>query len=449
VASAAALAPARPSPLLRRAPRILPPTNAARDYLQGLLRVVELTRDAVDKHVLQPGGGIEAARAEVAEQLEPAAVRRLVRRVAATVDAHNRAQVAKQVRAVFQLEPTDDGDYTALLRAWRRENIALSTRVAADFLDGVARIAGVRGDKAEDDELRKGIDHEHRKARNRAAFIAEDQTGTLNGKLTGRRHRDLGVVRYRWRNSRDERVRGRPDGRWPNAKHSHWSREAQIFEDAKPPEDGHPGEPPRCRCWREPVFEDLLGPEFAVNQAPAPIASAARGLKTRRPGAARPQSGPPTAPKAAPVDPTEAGVFRVVDAWVHGSKSKASVTLKHAAIEEFGLKGVAFTRRQHLIDPRAVARDRRIARELYRRTQEYFRKRGIKTVRLYRGIKEQYAQKGALESWTTDPAQARRFAAGGHILVMDVPVDRILTGRGIPGWHDGRFGNQSEMVVMF
>lgn len=384
--------------------------------------------------------GIAAVARELEQVLPTRVAQELAELVASQVDAHSRQQVTRQIVAMLGVEPpTSTAATSTIIRAWRRENVSLSTSVTRSFLDSMEQVLlrGLRARKGTE-ELRDDLTVEHRKARNRAVAIADDQTKTLNGQLTAQRHGDLGIERYRWRNSRDERVRGRPDGKWAKAKHSHWHREGVIYRYDDPPEDGNPGEPPRCRCWAEPVFEDILGPEFAIDQTPAPIAGAAKKIL---PGKKR-------SPARVPEGEDEE-LFRYVDAWVHGSKSKPAVIMKRAAIDEFGLEGTAFSRRKYQIDDAEVERARRVVRELYRRTQEHFRRRGVKTVRLYRGIKEHYAHRGSLESWTTDRRQARRFAGKGYILEREVPVEQILTGRGIPGWHDGRFGNQSEMVVMF
>lgn len=47
---------------------------------------------------------------------------------------------------------------------------------------------------------------------------------------------------YIWRSVRDDRSRG-----------EHAKRHGQIFSWDNPPEDGHPGEAPNCRCWAEPI----------------------------------------------------------------------------------------------------------------------------------------------------------------------------------------------------
>lgn len=46
--------------------------------------------------------------------------------------------------------------------------------------------------------------------------------------------------RYIWRTLKDAKARP-----------SHLLREGKIFEWASPPEDGHPGEAPGCRCWAQ------------------------------------------------------------------------------------------------------------------------------------------------------------------------------------------------------
>jgi SPP1 gp7 family putative phage head morphogenesis protein len=195
------------------------------------------------------------------------------RGAARKTERHNRTQVDRQVKAVlgidvFQAEPWLDGAMDSFVR----ENVKLIKSISRRYFDEIEQIvhrevrAGRRADViAKQIEKRFGV------AKSRAALIAQDQVGKFNGQLAGERHHALGIRRYRWRNSRDERVRGNPAGLYPHAKYSHHHREGKIYRDSKPPPDGHPGEPIRCRCWREPVFEDILGQEFAVDLTPAPV----------------------------------------------------------------------------------------------------------------------------------------------------------------------------------
>lgn len=82
------------------------------------------------------------------------------------------------------------------------------------------------------------------KPRNRAELIARDQTMKLNGDLNHLRQANLGIKRYIWRTSQDERVRD-----------EHQALEGRIFKWSEPPDVGHPGEDFQCRCTAEPIID--------------------------------------------------------------------------------------------------------------------------------------------------------------------------------------------------
>lgn len=136
-----------------------------------------------------------------------------------------------------------------------------------------------------------------------------------------------------------------------------------------------------------------------------------------------------------------------LDQWVVGSKRKASVTLKRAAIEELNLPGVAYSRAQWKIPDEDVRAARGVVRKTYEDTQDALRQAGFTSVRLYRGVKSEYEEVGALESWTKDQALAKKFDGGG-VLVRDVPVEHVLAYSGGPNWKNGKYGEQHEYVVM-
>jgi len=85
----------------------------------------------------------------------------------------------------------------------------------------------------------------------RAVFIARDQTAKVNSALTQARHKDAGVNKYIWRTSKDNRVVGNPNGKYPKATRghgNHFKREGDVFYYNKPLHDGHPGQAFNCRC---------------------------------------------------------------------------------------------------------------------------------------------------------------------------------------------------------
>ena len=78
-----------------------------------------------------------------------------------------------------------------------------------------------------------------------ARVIARDQTTKAIGALTELRQREMGVERYRWSTSGDERVRP-----------THQSNSGRVFRWDSPPADtGHPGSDVMCRCVAEAVFD--------------------------------------------------------------------------------------------------------------------------------------------------------------------------------------------------
>lgn len=103
-------------------------------------------------------------------------------------------------------------------------------------------------------DMAKALDEAFGFGKRRAKLIARDQTAKFNGTLARIRQQQAGVDRYIWWTVQDERVRGNPSGRYPNAKPSHWDRQGKTFSWDQPPSDGHPGEPINCRCIARPVL---------------------------------------------------------------------------------------------------------------------------------------------------------------------------------------------------
>ena len=117
--------------------------------------------------------------------------------------------------------------------------------------------------------IQKEIKEQFGVTRRRAKLIARDQVAKLNGQITKTRQEALGLEKYRWRTSRDERVRGNPAGKYPQSRYNHWAREGKTFSWEKPPPDGHPGFPIQCRCTAEPVFEEME--ELLEMERPTPV----------------------------------------------------------------------------------------------------------------------------------------------------------------------------------
>lgn len=124
----------------------------------------------------------------------------------------------------------------------------VARRLSSKLLDALTRGLNNR-------EIEKIITTEFGMARRRAKLIARDQAASFNGDLNRIRQTAMGVTEYVWSTSLDERVRGNPEGKYPNARPSHWTREGKSFKWSNPPSDGHPGQPINCRCTARAVIE--------------------------------------------------------------------------------------------------------------------------------------------------------------------------------------------------
>jgi SPP1 gp7 family putative phage head morphogenesis protein len=198
----------------------------------------------------------------------------------ATADAQKR-ELGKQLKAAIGLEvPIRDPKLQPRLEAWTAENVALIKSIPARYLDDVQKVVTrsiADGDRWE--ELADKLEERFGVAESSAQLVARDQVGKFYAAVGQARQEDLGVTRYTWRTSQDERVR--PE---------HVAREGKVFSWDDPPEDGHPGEPVNCRCTAEPVLDELIASLDETAPEPAPAERAAP------PPLPAEEPGPPTAP---------------------------------------------------------------------------------------------------------------------------------------------------------
>lgn len=175
-------------------------------------------------------------------------IEELAQTIVGTVDAYNAREVGQALSNALGIDLT--ADLLALdLTSVVERNVALIKSVGEQLHEQIERVLveGILDGKRHETiaaELveRVGV------AESRAGLIARDQVASLNAEFSKQRQTSVGVQKYRWSTSQDERVR--------KGKNSHRAREGQIFRWDEPPPDGHPGEPINCRCVAIPVFDD-------------------------------------------------------------------------------------------------------------------------------------------------------------------------------------------------
>lgn len=229
----------------------------------GADRAAMLRGDADFNAAARARAILERVRQGLADAMQQRDVEALARRSAAQVAAMNRVQLAKQARSALGIDVfASDRRLPSLIDAFAEANVGLikglTDKVAADVEAAV--VSAVQsgeqwGTLATDLEHKIGLPAE------RARLIARDQVGSLYGQVNAARQREIGVRRFTWRSVDDERVRGKPGGKYPKAVPSHWDRHDKVYSYDAPPLGELPGEPILCRCTAEPVFDDLLDDE--------------------------------------------------------------------------------------------------------------------------------------------------------------------------------------------
>lgn len=173
---------------------------------------------------------------------------RIAKSFANRTEAWQSAQMGKQVRAALGIDVFASGEgMSAAAEAFVAENVSLIKDLPRQMYGEIERL--VQREVAAGSlhkNIAKQIQDRFKIAEGRAKLIARDQVGKYYGKVNEVRQRNLGVERFVWRTVGDERVRG-----------EHSSRDGVIYSWASAPEGG-PGQPINCRCYPEPVLDDLV-----------------------------------------------------------------------------------------------------------------------------------------------------------------------------------------------
>jgi SPP1 gp7 family putative phage head morphogenesis protein len=266
---------------LKRPPRIPWPAGAERSYRKSLLNIVSKVRSTIEARLsaglppllekakaLRPTAdnansrhddGDEIARllslirSRILGEFSEAEIALMVSKIAQAISEKNKAGIGAVFKSVlgvdlFAAEPWLNDS----VRTFVQSNVALIRTIPEKLLGQVENIVydGARTGTSWQEIAGDLRDGPFQATKSRAELIARDQIGKFNGQLTELRQSQAGVTSYIWRTSLDERVR-----------EEHAAREGKEFAWNDPPDDGHPGEAINCRCYAEPVLDDLLDEE--------------------------------------------------------------------------------------------------------------------------------------------------------------------------------------------
>jgi SPP1 gp7 family putative phage head morphogenesis protein len=267
----------------RRIPAQLPPSLVVRSYATELLAVYARIRAAfapllaelpalvasaeADRPRLDAGESrrvrqlVDAAAQSMRAAIRPEALEDIATRMGQRASDHQRRELQKQARAALGVDPfVRDPGLRATLEAFAGENVSLIRGLGEETLLEVEKaVTRALASGTTAPMLAAEIEGRFAIGERRSKAIARDQIGKLNGQLAATRQREMGITHFVWRTVKDRRVRGTPGGAYPNARPSHFAREGKTYSYAEPPMGELPGVPVNCRCFPEPVFDDILG----------------------------------------------------------------------------------------------------------------------------------------------------------------------------------------------
>ncbi len=260
---------------IKKAPTQLYPLSAEREYQKQLLRYVRSYHDLIKQNLYPKLGQfkqeyttidsyVDSTR-DITEQVSntmmieysDAALSSMLYSIATKTDAFNKKQTYKVLKAMLGVDLFyNDPELRIAIEPFIASNVELIRSMGDDYRKRIRQTISAAGRNGYTvTETSKLLEKQFRISKNRARLISRDQISKFNGQLTRLRHKNVGITEYKWQTSLDERVRGNPRGRYPNARPSHWARQDKRFSYSKPPPQGNPGEPIQCRCWAEPIIK--------------------------------------------------------------------------------------------------------------------------------------------------------------------------------------------------
>jgi uncharacterized protein with gpF-like domain len=177
------------------------------------------------------------------------------------------ARLAKAIRDSLGVDIapylTRDGRIGKVIGQKLLDNVNLIETIPATYFQGIAdRVAENWQTGGRWENLVEALARNDDVAMTRAKVIARDQTSKMNAAFNQVRQTDVGIEEYEWQTSNDERVRGDPAGKYPDAESDHFSLNGTRHRWGKPGPcagtiDGapcHPGEDVECRCNAVPYI---------------------------------------------------------------------------------------------------------------------------------------------------------------------------------------------------
>lgn len=191
---------------------------------------------------------MEKMRLKFFKNYSDAQISFFAKRAAERLENFNAKEFEKQFKRVLNIDLHRVEPWlSSEIKGFVSQNVSLIKSIPDQYFNRVEQsvLRGIQSGKLTS-AIKEEIQQAYSVSESRATLIARDQIAKFNGNLTELRQKSVGVSKYIWSISLDERVR--PD---------HAEKEGNVYYWNDPPADtGHPGQDFQCRCSALPVFDD-------------------------------------------------------------------------------------------------------------------------------------------------------------------------------------------------
>jgi len=194
--------------------------------------------------------------------------KQLVQPMQKQVDRHHKTQFSRTFKKIAGVDPLQfEPELSGFLEVAGDQNVNKIVSLNNSYFDTIREKTNQALRKGTSvSELTAEITDLTKTTQSRANLIAIDQVQKLNSDLESQRQQNNHIKRYIWRTRRNTRVRSKANS---DGTDDHAGLEGAVFDWNFPPitvlagkragERNHPGQDINCKCWAEPVIDDLLG----------------------------------------------------------------------------------------------------------------------------------------------------------------------------------------------
>lgn len=219
--------------------------------LQQIVPALNKTSDSITRDAIIPRRPIETSLTKLAQKfggIEETANRLAIaaaQRSLAETDKRLAAVIGESMKVDISAALSNSGTIHSVVSSAVQANVDLIKSIPTQYFERIEKTVWdnmVDGVRFED--LAAKIQGIADVTESRAKLIARDQTSKMNGAFNEARQTSVGIDKYIWSTSGDERVR-----------EEHAANDGKIFDWNDPPATGHPGEDIQCRCVALPYVE--------------------------------------------------------------------------------------------------------------------------------------------------------------------------------------------------